>query len=35
MSKKHGIFFSKYADHNMAKYAAKICRNRPWLHILC
>jgi len=23
MSEKHGNFFSKYADHNMAKYAAK------------
>ena len=26
-------FFSKYADHVIAKYAAKICRNRPRLHI--
>ena len=26
-------FFSKYADHVIAKYAAKICGNRPRLHI--
>ena len=26
-------FFSKYADHVIAKYAAKICRNRPRLYI--
>jgi len=26
-------FFSKYADHNIAKYAAKICGNSPRLHI--
>ena len=33
MSEKHGNFFSKYSDHNIAKYAAKICGNRPRLHI--
>ena len=26
-------FFSKYADHVIAKYVAKICGNRPRLHI--
>ena len=26
-------FFSKYADHVIAKYAAKLCGNRPQLHI--
>ena len=25
--------FSKYADHVIAKYATKICGNRPRLHI--
>ena len=27
MSEKRGIFFSKYVDHVIAKYAAKICGN--------
>ena len=33
MSEKRGHFFSKYADHVSAKYQAKICGNRPRLHI--
>jgi len=33
MSEKRGNFFPKYADHNIAKYAAKICGNRPRLYI--
>ena len=33
MSEKCGIFFSKYVDHVIAKYAVKICGNRPRLHI--
>jgi len=33
--KNAAIFFSKYAERNMAKYAAKICGNRLRLHILC
>jgi len=33
MSEKRGNFFSKYADHVIAKYAAKICGNRLRLHI--
>jgi len=33
MSEKCSNYFSKYADHNFAKYAAKICGNRPQLHI--
>ena len=33
MSKKCGNFFSKFADHAIAKYAEKICGNRPRLHI--
>jgi len=28
MSEKRGDFFSKYADHHIAKYAAKICGNK-------
>ena len=32
MSEKRGNFFSKYADHVITKYAAKICGNRPRLH---
>ena len=31
--RKTRTFFSKYADHVIAKYAAKICWNRPRLHI--
>jgi len=31
--RKTRTFFSKYADHVIAKYAAKICGNRPRLHI--
>jgi len=26
-------FFEKYADHNITLYAAKICGNRPQLHV--
>ena len=33
MSEKRGSFFSKYVDHVIAKYAVKICGNRPRLHI--
>jgi len=33
MSEKRGHFFPKYADHVIAKYAAKICGNRRRLHI--
>ena len=33
MSEKRGHFFSKYADHVIAKYTAKICGKRPRLHI--
>ena len=32
MSEKKWKFFSKYADHVIAKYAAKISGNRPRLH---
>ena len=32
MSEKADIF-PKYADHKIAKYAAKICGNMPRLHI--
>ena len=36
MSEKNAaIFFSKYVDSTIMKYAAKICGNRPRLHILC
>ena len=31
--RKTRTFFSKYADHVIAKYAAKICGNRPQSHI--
>jgi len=33
MSETCGNFF-EYADHNIVKYAAKICGNRLRLHIL-